>query len=356
MSYPFSAIWINGRDVSLESIAHETARSDFEKNTFQFIEQWFGGQPDFTMTTSGSTGTPKPIVASKEQMTTSAKLTTQALGLKKNWNALVCLDTKYIAGKMMLVRSFVAGMKIFCVEPTANPFQKLPESLLINFTALVPYQIQNILETNAKPLNEVDRIIIGGAPLDADTRMKLDDHSSPCYATYGMTETLSHVALQRLNGPEKQNYFQTLPDISIRSDQRGCLAIKTSFLSDEIITNDIVEIISPKQFRWLGRWDNVINSGGIKVIPEKIEEKLEEIFRRLNIKNRFFIHGIPDRVLGHKVVLVLEGHSGLPGLLERVQNDLRLSFTAYEIPREILIVPQFWLTSTGKINRLKSIF
>lgn len=356
MNYPHSYLWINGRNVLLKDILDNRAAilSDFESSTFSFIREWMSGQKDFELTTSGSTGTPKQISISREQMTASARLTQHALQLTNAYNALVCLDTRYIAGKMMLVRSFETGMKIFVINPCANPLSKIPLDQAVHFAALVPYQVKAVLESkHPHLLDKLIVCIIGGAPLDYETAEKLNSFSPNFYLTYGMTETISHIALQAVNGKDKMMHFQTLPGITIEADQRGCLTIVAPYLKEKVVTNDLVEIIDSQHFRWLGRWDHVINSGGVKIVPENIEEKIGKIFTRSEINIPFFIQGISDEKLGQKVVLVMENRLPVETLQSFVQ-ELIHSFPSYEIPKELYEASPFIYTETRKINRLES--
>lgn len=358
MGYPFTSIWINGRLAKIEDIIRQKVKgsTSFEQNTFAFISQWFLDEETFSINTSGSTGEPKSIIVTREQMIESARLSEAAIGFQKNDTALVAIDTKYIGGKMMLVRSFVTGMRIVAVEPSSLPLHKIPVDICVNFAALVPLQVKQTLESRHPHfLNGLDNLIIGGAPLDTKTREKLDNLLCNCYATYGMTETISHVALQRLNGKDKQDYFETLPGVTVKKDDRGCIVIAAPFLSGQVVTNDIGEFISPTQFKWVGRWDNVINTGGVKVMPEKIEAALEKIFQELNIQNRFFIEGLPDESLGNKVVLVVEGTPALRLPIDAAVEQLRSHISPYEIPKLIIFTSPFQETESGKINRKKTL-
>jgi o-succinylbenzoate---CoA ligase len=358
MSYPFTTIWINGRLVKIEDIIRQKIKgyTPFEETTFGFISQWFLDVEKFTIHTSGSTGEPKKISISRDQMVASARLSEAAIGFKRNDTALVCIDTRYIGGKMMLVRSFETGMRIMATEPTSLPLHKIPVDVCVNFAAVVPLQVSATLDTrHSHILNNLDNVIIGGAPLDQKTIDRLQLYQCTCYATYGMTETISHVALQRLNGLDKQEYFETLPGVQYSLDDRGCVVVHTPFLGEPVITNDVGEYISTTRFRWVGRWDNVINTGGVKVLPEKVEAALEKIFNDRNISNRFFIQGIPDERLGSRVTLVVEGSADSHSLIESALADLQSRFSPYEIPKQIVFAPTFVITETGKVNRRQTL-
>lgn len=328
-----------------------------ENSPLVFCKDWLTGKQEFVLTTSGSTGTPKKISVTREQLKASAQLTASYLNLKKEFNALVCLDTRYIAGIMMLVRSLEVGMNMYVVEPTANPFEKIPTDVPIDFVALVPYQLESILKSNQKSrLNSLKIALIGGASLSDQIKKSLSQYSCSFYSTYGMTETLSHIALQRLNGAQVQNFFQILPGITARTDERGCLVIVAPYISPlPIITNDLVEMVGINQFKWLGRVDTVINSGGIKVIPEKIESVIEPIMSALSLSNRFFITGLSDSTFGEVVTLIVEGETLMPNQEQALQKQLAESLNRYEIPKSIRYVSKFIQTDTEKINKPKTL-
>ena len=356
--YPHSRIWINGRHVSIERIIQgkDESRSPFEQSVCSFIKEWLTGEENFEMTTSGSTGTPKSIVVSRKQMIISARRTGEKIGLQKNIRALVCIDPRYIGGKMMLVRSLTLGLRIMAVDPVANPLIRIPVDKCVQFTAFVPYQLHSILESkHPHLLDHLDHILIGGAPLSQTSRAKLDRFLCKCYETYGMTETVSHVALRLANTEMKQQYFETLPGIEISSDERGCLVITADYLPNQVVTNDLVEMIGPGRFLWLGRFDSIINSGGVKVLPEKIESALETIFYDNSFHHRFFIAALPDEKLGSKVVLILEGVQFSSELLHRSLTALKSLVSPYEYPKEVYAVPEFHLTATKKIDRIQTL-
>jgi O-succinylbenzoic acid--CoA ligase len=351
MNYSFDEIAINNRSVIIEDILNKTTtpQTPFEETTFSFILDWLSGAERFTLFTSGSTGTPKEITLTRNQLEQSARRTLNALDLKPNQTALVCLDTKYIAGKMMLVRALEGNLKIIATEPASNPLKNLSLSVQIDFTALVPLQLQEIIKDriSAERLNTIQKIIIGGAQVTSALEHEIQNLKGEAFATYGMTETVSHIALQQLNGKSKSPYFKVLDGISVSQDERDCLVIEMPEFSEKIITNDLVELIDNNQFKWKGRWDNIINSGGYKISPEKVEREIER-----NLKQRsFFISGIPDNRLGQKLILVIEGAKLTREEENQFLTQLKSTLHPYEIPREIFFVDHFILTDTGKINR-----
>ena len=356
-NYPFDSFLCNGRLISFDDIINKTATplSPFERSTFSFIAQWFSGTEDFLQNTSGSTGSPKPITITRGQMTASALLTQQALQLKKNETALVCLDPAYIAGKMMLVRSFVTGMKIVAVNPSINPLCEIPESIPIEFTAFVPMQLYEIVNSaEAWRLNSIKNVLVGGAALNHEALAPLSNFNAQIYATYGMTETVSHIALQAVNGPKASDVFTVLAGIRIETDARGCLVIDAPFLPEKITTNDLVEITDNIHFQWIGRADNVINTGGVKVIPEKIEGLVNKLFVKHGIKNKFLVAGIQDATLGYKVILLVEGIIS-ETLKAVLMQQLKEILPPFEAPKVILDNVKFILTENGKINRSETV-
>jgi o-succinylbenzoate synthase len=299
----------------------------------QFISEWMNGNDEMMLQTSGSTGTPKPITVKKDWMKNSARLTGRTFGLKEGDSALLCMPMKYVAGKMMVVRALELELDLKVVEPCSNPLKNINEP--INFAAMVPLQLENSL----KDLAKVKKLIVGGGQVNSKLEEKLQSVSTHVYETYGMTETLTHVAIKPLNGPSKSDVFRALDDIDFELDGRGCLVINAPKMNPKpVITNDFIDLVDEKSFRWLGRYDNIINSGGIKIIPEVVEAKLSSIVPN----RRFFIAGKSDKSLGEKVVLVVEG--------KRMDISCK-SLDKFEQPKEIHFIPEFVETKSGKIHR-----
>jgi o-succinylbenzoate---CoA ligase len=356
--YPHTSLWINGRFVLVSGIlsGKEKPITSFESHTYSFISQWFSELNEFEITTSGSTGAPKKIIITRNQMLASARLTEKVLALKNPDTCLVCIDTQFIGGRMMLVRAFTTGLRIFAVDPCANPLEKIPAGQWVNFAAFVPYQVENILDSqDPDSLNRVEKIIVGGAPLQKPTIDKLNKFQCTAWATYGMTETISHIALRQLNGEGKKEYFKTLPGITVSLDDRDCLVINVPYLPEPLVTNDVAELISQTQFIWIGRFDNIINTGGIKVNPEKVEAAVQQYLDKTGHTCNFFVHGIPDVRFGSRVVLVIEAIIIDEHFLSSLAASLTTTLSAYEIPKEALLVKTFSKTANGKINRLQTV-
>ena len=310
-----------------------------------FLEDWFNVHATVYVQTSGSTGTPKRIKLKKEYMVNSAKATGTFFDLPENTAGLLCLSTDYIAGKMMLVRALTLGWHIDVIAASSSPLEQIDRTY--DFCAMVPLQVHHSLEH----LHKVKKLIIGGGAVDNRLLENLQSVSTEIFATYGMTETITHIAVKELNNPSLQEValkfsnYKTLEKVAISKDSRGCLVIEAPEISDNIIiTNDLVEIISNNEFKWLGRADNVINSGGIKLIPEQIEEKLSKI-----IHQRFFVAGVPDNILGEKLILIIESEHKEKNVIDQITTLPNL--TKFEEPRDVYFIDNFIFTDTKKINR-----
>ena len=309
--------------------------AQFEKEFGEFLLDWIDDKDTIQLMTSGTTGEPKLITMQKQAMVNSAIATADFFDLHPGDKVLHCLPTRYIAGKMMLVRSIIVGLEMDIMTPTSHLDDLLP-SKKYDFVALVPVQAQAGLDK----LNQFKKIIIGGAKLSDTLAHQLQYCNAAIYETYGMTETITHIAARRIGA----ECFETLPNVSISKDDRGCLVIQApNIVSSTIVTNDLVEIISDNQFKWLGRFDNVINSGGIKYFPEQIEAKLA-----LKINQRFFIAGLPDDNLGQKIVLFIEGEE-FP-----LETSIFSELEKFERPKEIHFIPNF-IETNNKLKRFEMV-
>lgn len=307
---------------------------NFKEISF-FLKEWFSDEDFIKVNTSGSTGKPKTIFLKKEYVINSAKATGSFFGLSKNTKALLCLPTTYIAGKLMVVRALTLGWHLDVIFPSLHPLNNATNQY--DFSAMTPMQVENSFYN----LNTIKQLIVGGGAVSKSLEEKLQILKTKVFATYGMTETITHIAVKKLNHKiYTPNYYQLLPDVTIYKDQRDCLVIKAPKITEDIIfTNDVVQLISDKQFNWLGRFDNVINSGGIKLQPEVIENKLSNV-----LTNRFFVTGFSDEYLGEKLVLIVEGK-------ETKINFTKSNLTKYEVPKTIYFLDGFIETETGKVNR-----
>lgn len=310
----------------------------------RFFIQWFNDQDQIEVQTSGSTGQPQKMSVKKQYMVNSAKATNNFFDLPAQTTALLCLPATYIAGKLMLVRALVLGWEIDSIRPQSNPLRENKKAY--DFCAMTPYQLQHSIAE----LHRVKKIMVGGGMLSKKLFQRIQSLPSKIYETYAMTETLTHIAARQINGLAELQIppFQLLDHVSITQDKHQCLIIKAPKVSDKIIhTHDIVELVSPTKFYLKGRLDNVINTGGIKVHPEEVEQQLGPY-----LDARFFVSGLRDETLGEKVVLFIEGNLSkeeLQRLEQRIKESSPLH--PYQRPKEIFCLPHFMETHSGKIKR-----
>ena len=311
----------------------------------EFLEEWNNPSPYVHVQTSGSTGAPKPMLVEKQRMLNSARITCDFLGLREGDTALLCMSLDYIAGKMMVVRSIERGLKLTTVAPSGHPLST-PHSPL-SFAAMVPMQVYNSLQVpeEKERLMQIRHLIIGGGAIDDALASALKTFPNHVWSTYGMTETLSHIALRRLNGPDASEWYTPFPSVKVSLNEDRCLVIDAPLVCpSRLVTNDIAELSSgtdPEvKFRILGRKDNVICSGGIKIQIETVERQL-----RPHLQAPFLITKRPDAKFGEAVVLLTEG------TVPEAQEVCERILPKYHQPRVYLHVDQIPLTATGKPAR-----
>lgn len=347
-----SSFTFDGKSFGTESEWIEFMDQNYPKGS-DLLRSWFGDK-QILVKTSGSTGTPKTIAFSRGQMTESAKATGRFFDKGEGTRVLLCLPLDYIAGKMMLVRAMTLGWQLEGVEPSIK--LDLDNRLSYDFAAMVPMQ----LESNLTYLDRIRTLIVGGAAVNWKLQEKIESIPTSVYATYGMTETITHIAVRPLNESARRNVisgnrslseeaYAALPGVFFYKDARGCLVVRCPRISDtEIVTNDLVELISEHCFIWNGRIDNVINSGGLKLMPEVIEKKFSSC-----LGHRFFAAGFPDIELGERMLFVVEGkpENELLSRLKSFQAESGGSIEKHEVPKDIVFLPKFAETDSGKINR-----
>ncbi|WP_309641102.1 AMP-binding protein [Flavobacterium sp.] len=334
-SFKLDGFHLNREDLCRVAYSFIKEGEDFEKPVGNFILDWFDDKSYIEMNTSGTTGKSKVIRVDKQAMVNSALATGDFFDLYPGNKVLQCLPVKYIAGKMMFVRGFILGLDMDLVEPNSTPLYN--NDTEYDFVAMVPLQAQHSL----KELKLVKKMIIGGVKVNNTLEKQLSKLPTIVYETYGMTETITHIAAKKVG----EKAFTVLPNVTISYDDHNCLVIHAPRISDEVIvTNDIVELVNENQFVFLGRYDNVVNSGGIKLIPEQIEEKLIS-----KMEPRFFVAGKPDEKLGEKLVLIVEGEK------QTIDPSIFDVLDKYEKPKEILFVPKFKETDNGKIIRKETL-
>jgi o-succinylbenzoate synthase len=315
----------------------------------KFLVDWYADDPYISLTTSGSTGDPKEIRLLKSAMIASAKATGEFFGLNGHDKALLCLSVRYIAGMMMVVRAMVNGMNLETIKPDGNPLMHITDDRIPTFAAMVPAQVHNILKDNGtfETVKKIRTLIIGGGEIHPELERQIAALPNAVYTTYGMTETITHIALRRLTGPERQIYYTALPGVTLSTDDRGCLVIDAPRISPgPVITNDMVELKNNRQFRWLGRIDNMINRGGLKIIPEIIENKLGAL-----ISERFFVGALPDEKFGQVPVIIIESAGLTDEYLKKVQTYIDQNIDRHARPERIFTLAEFIETGSGKINR-----
>jgi O-succinylbenzoic acid--CoA ligase len=315
----------------------KTQGNEFELDLAEFLTQWLSPEPNIVTYTSGTTGQPKICILSKENMRLSARNTGAFFEVQSKAHALLCLPLSFIAGKMMVVRALVLGWDLHLVPPTKDALTQYDTHY--DFVALVPHQLAH----SYRALNKVKTLIVGGGVLPRYLEDKLQDSSVQAYATYGMTETLTHVAARRLNGPERSDRYRAMPGVEFNIDHRGCLVITAPNLLDTpLVTNDLVDLIDQHTFIYSGRIDDVINCGGVKYSPESLERKL-----RNHLNDNFVISSLPHETLGEQIVLVKDSS----GPSDTLINESFAALSPLERPKLILNLEALPQTNSGKYKR-----
>lgn len=299
-------------------------------------------------TTSGTTGPPKRIRVSRRDLVNSARLTAVTFNLEEGDRVLLCLPCDFIAGKMMLVRAMAIGLDLHIIDPRGSVLDNLnvPDRFL--FTAMVPLQLHRAIQEDRTRVEEqFDTILLGGGPVSAALEEDLQGLRTAVYQGYGSTETVTHVAVRRINGDTPSDHYSAIGRVSFSTDERGCLVVHTPHLTTKAhITNDLVELADDTHFRWLGRIDNVILSGGKKIHPEQLEAKTAGV-----IPYPHFFMAFPDDRLGEAVALVLETDRGSEEVLDEVLTALFSVLSEHELPRRVTALRSFLRTGSGKVVR-----
>lgn len=348
-----SGLTIDGKQYGPEELMAFANQKLKEKNLkkwevsfFSFLKDWYNNSPVILQNTSGSTGEAKTISLAKQAMRNSAHKTLHFFELKPLHTALLSLSADYIAGKMMIVRAIEGKLNLLLTEPTGTP--EIPNRK-INFAAMVPLQVKQLLQRTDQFKN-ISILIIGGAEVDNELLSSFEQLSTKVYATYGMTETCSHIAVKALNGNNREDTYSVMEGVKITLNDRNCIVIHAPYISDKpFITNDIGKIQPDGKFEWLGRADFVINSGGIKVNPEKLEQKIHEYVSREG-----YIVPLPDPKLGQKIVFVVEGII-TPVWGEETRTLLREKLGAQLSPKAVISLEKFPRTQNMKIDRKRLI-
>ena len=320
--------------------------------TYKFLKNWNKGKSEFTQQTSGSTGKPKKIYLEKEHMIKSAHNTIEALNLSDKSKALLCINAHYIGGKMMLVRAIIGEWHLHLVKPRSK-FKRKELWDHYDFAAMVPLQISSTLESikDKEILSRFDQIIIGGGQVSQNTEDQIQSIEAKMYSTFGMTETVSHFALRRLNGSGRSDYFKVIGDNKISVNGNGCLMVKGSITDDQWIeTNDVVELVG-QGFKWISRFDLVVNTGGVKV---QIETTEQLIIQKLNSEGHHLIlWKLPDDKLGEKLIGICDSMVLMNHIKEN-KTELEQSLPPYHFPKNWFLVDEMKMTKSGKLDRVNT--
>ncbi|WP_303014089.1 AMP-binding protein [uncultured Bacteroides sp.] len=339
---------LEGKEYTFEDIKRLMAEgaekySPAEWDLFLFLDKWFDGSPFVKVHTSGSTGTPKELFVRKDRMMQSARLTCEFLELREGDPVLLCMNLRYIGAMMVVVRSLVAGLDLIARPASGHPLAEVKEPL--RFAAMVPLQVYNTLQVaeEKERLRQTDILIIGGGAVDEALETEIKSLPTVVYSTYGMTETLSHIALRRLNGASASKRYYPFPSVKLSLSAGNTLVIDAPLVCDgSLQTNDIARLYPDGGFIILGRKDNVINSGGVKIQAEEVEKLLRPL-----IPVPFVITSVPDRRLGQAVVLLLEGKPDM----EEIAGKLQEIPEPYYRPRHLLATNNIPQAGNGKPNR-----
>ncbi len=338
-------VQINGRAYYIPALFNEKDEI-IPREIVRFLKEWYNEKRYIVVQTSGSTGKPKKIPLQKTFIAASAKRTLDFFQLQKGDPVLLCLPVKYIAGKLMIVRALLGGLDLYTVSPEDDFFFLRNRGVEFRLVAMVVNQVQKLLRIPESFLR-IATLLIGGSALPQSLEAALQKVACCCYIGYGMTETATHIALRRINGAVASSFYQPLDDITLSQQPNGRLVIAMPALKEPLVTSDLIEFAkNNRDFRILGRVDNIIISGGIKYIPETLEKKLDSV-----INYQFFITSLPDDTLGSKIVLVVEALEDKV-LRQKLQTIIEQKLSRYQRPKEIIFREEFLRTATGKIRRI----
>jgi O-succinylbenzoic acid--CoA ligase len=304
----------------------------------EFLNDWYADKPSIIVQTSGSTGRPKEMHLSKEACRKSALRTLKTFSVKPGKTALLCLPIETIAGKMMIIRALLGELTLIISEPKSNPLQNI--DLQIDFIALVPYQVQRILEENPTSLSEISTILIGGAAIPQHVSSALFTFGIQAFHTFGMTETLSHFAYRRV-GLREEKVYHALEGVQFDEENKELILYDQIIGVRQLKTGEHVNLLSNNTFEWLGRMDFMINSGGVSISPEEVERVLSPY-----ISQNFMVASLPHPDFGEQIILLIES--------ERFSFDkhvFQCISNRYHRPKEIFFLESFSYTANGKINR-----
>lgn len=349
MNFDFPGIILNDILFPMEDIEEycndiiKTGIDEWERNIYKFLLDFIDDKDYVEQESSGTTGNPTLFKLPKTALIESAKRTVSVFDLKFGQKALLCLPIEYIAGKMMVVRSFVAGLNLFWEAPSSMP--SLGKYGKLDFCAMVPLQVFNSF-SNYEFVKNIENLIIGGSELRPEIIARFREIDNNTYETYGMAETCSHVAIRKISGTNPDEYYKAIPGVKFDTDERSCLVIEADYLSEIIKTNDVVELVNDTQFIWKGRYDNLINTGGIKVKPEELEAEIAQV-----IDIDFAIVGIADEELGQVIVFVAESEKDINQ--PEIMNAIKDIVPKHHLPRKFYTMKELPRNNAFKVDRKK---
>lgn len=325
---------------SATAVGGEEASDRFQRDILDFAARLVSAEPEVKVSTSGSTGTPKVISFPKSAVWKSAEATHAFFGLTAESRALLALPMTYIAGKMMVARALAGGYELISVAPCTNPLAEIGEGTRVDFAPFTPHQATVMARENPQTLVAIGTVLLGGGPVSSTLRQKLRAIGCRAFIGFGMAETLTHFAVASI-GEEGEPVYRTLAGVSLSVDDRNRLVVeRPGILNEPLHTGDVVELVKGG-FRWLGRADNMINSGGVNVFPEAVEKKLAPWIDR-----PFFVAGVPHDTLGEQVTLFVEGEAST-----EPPDIAAAGLSRFETPRRTVFVERFLYTESGKVRR-----
>lgn len=336
----YRGIQLNGRFIDHKDLNEVEGKNSFEAEVISYCRQLFDHSATTSIQSSGSTGTPKNLKFRKSALIQSAAATNKFFGLDTESEALLALPLAYVAAKLMVVRAIIGKYNLVTAPPSSNPLKNVTKP--ISFVPMTPHQVNSVLSETPESFEKVETVLLGGGEISEELQTQLQKLSTTFNAGFGMAETLTHFALSKIEG-ENELTYSVLSDVSIYRDERGCLVVNREGITEgNLVTNDLIEL-TENGFKWLGRIDNLINSGGVKVIPEVVEKQLKR-----QVHSSFFVAGIPDLVLGQKVALFIEGE-------ETIDLKKKAFSLPYHRPKQIIFLPSFLYTESGKIKRRETV-
>ncbi len=355
MPTPFTTLTIDGQRLEgdailrwADALASSNGDARWTVELRDTLRELCTGDGTLTAHTSGTTGPPKELRLHPNDLRSSARLTGHTFHLKLGDRALLCLPCSFVAGKLMLVRGFVIGLDLHIIDPAGGVLNNLRSNDRFRFAAMVPNQLHRALQDDRARLErQFHTILLGGGPVSKALEEDVQDLAVEVFHGYGSTETLTHVALRRLNGPRRQEWSEAIGDITFEVDERGCLVVHTPHLrTKDHVTNDVVELLDERRFRWLGRSDNVILSGGRKIFPEHMEQRTAGL-----LPYAHYFTARPDDKLGECVGLVIETDQPAEAVVPEVLGLLQDVLEPWEMPRRVTAVTAFDRTASGKVRR-----